>query len=215
MKIVHFSGRHHLGPDMDVGAPSFSQPHREKGGRPRCHRLFAAIVFTAISFVLPASARAQVVPSAYAGAPKLSAGVLGSGEYIQYGGRKMIGITGFVDADTWRHYGLEFEGRWVDFHQTADVHLATYSAGVRYHFDIGRRFQPYAKGLVGVGDFNFPYNLATGSYLVVTAGGGLDYRLNHRFTFRAADFEYQDWPQFTFGNMTTPSVSTGLRVNIF
>lgn len=194
------------------GAPSFSQLHREKGGKPCTWLLAAAAALLALSVSVPA--RAQVVPSAYADAPKLGAGVLGSGEYVQYGGRKMLGVTAFVDADSWRHYGLEFEGRWLDFHQTADVHLATYSAGVRYHFNIGRRFQPYAKGLVGFGDFNFPYNLATGSYLVITAGGGLDYRLNHRFTWRT-DAEYQDWPQFTFGAMTTPSLSTGLRVNIF
>lgn len=134
---------------------------------------------------------------------------------MQYGQRDMLGITGFVDADTRRRLGIELEGRWLEFHQTANVHLETYSAGLRYHFDFGRRFQPYAKGLIGFGNFNFPYNLATGRYLVITAGGGLDYHLTHRIYWRAADFEYQDWPQFTFGNMTTASISSGFRVRVF
>ncbi len=145
---------------------------------------------------------------------RLSAGVIGSGDTFQYGPRKMLGVGAFVDADTSGHYGIEAEGRWVEFHQRADVHAETYSIGGRYHFVVGR-FQPYAKGLVGFGDFNFPYNYATGRYMVVTAGGGVDYRWTHRITLRIADFEYQDWPQFTYGNMTSLNGSVGLKVRIF
>lgn len=156
----------------------------------------------------------QVQPGGDQGGLSVSAGATGTGYYVQYGERKMAGITGFVDADTRRHLGIEAEGRWVEFNQSANVHVETYSIGGRYHFTLGR-FQPYAKGLVGFGDFNFPYNLATGRYLVVTAGGGVDYYLSRRIQIRAADVEYQDWPQFTFGNMTTLSGSVGLRVRIF
>jgi hypothetical protein len=28
---------------------------------------------------------------------------------------------------------------------------------------------------------------------VITYGGGVDYRLNRKFTIRCADFEYQQW----------------------
>ena len=82
----------------------------------------------------------------------------------------MLGITAFADMDTKRRIGIEAEGRWLEFHQTANVHAETYSIGGRYHLDLGR-FEPYAKGLIGFGDFNFPYNYAHGRYLVVTAGG--------------------------------------------
>jgi len=68
---------------------------------------------------------------------------------------------------------------------------------------------------VGFGDFNFPCSLATGRYPVVTAGGGVDFRWTHRIHVRAADFEYQHWPKFIFGNMTPLNVSAGLRVRIF
>jgi len=181
------------------------------------HSFFAAL---ALLVCVTAPVRAQVAPAADQGGLILSAGGLASASTLQLGDRKMLGITAFVDADTRRRLGIEAEGRWLEFHQTANVHAETYSIGGRYHFDIGR-FQPYAKGLVGFGDFNYPYNLGTGSYLVITAGGGLDYRLTRRIHIRAADFEYQDWPQFnygppnTVGSMTSLGVSTGFRVRIF
>ncbi len=164
--------------------------------------------------MLAALARTQTAPSGNQGGLSLSAGATGSGYYLQYGERKMVGVSGFVDADTRRRLGIEAEGRWVEWRQSANVHVETYSIGARYHFEF-RRFEPYVKGLVGFGNFNFPYNLATGQFLVLTGGGGLDYRLSRRFQIRAVDVEYQNWPQFTFGNMTALSASAGLRVRIF
>jgi hypothetical protein len=162
----------------------------------------------------PAMAPAQVRPQASAGGFRLSAGGTGTGSYLQYGARKMIGGSAFVDADTRRGLGIEAEGRWLEFHQSDDVHVESYSIGLRYHIDF-RKFQPYAKGLIGYGDFNFPFSYAHGRYLVATAGGGLDYHLTHRIHIRVADVEYQDWPQFTYGAMTSAAVSAGLRVGIF
>jgi opacity protein-like surface antigen len=133
---------------------------------------------------------------------------------VQYGEQKLVGITAFFDADSARRIGIEGEGRWLEFHESASVHAETYMIGPRYHFDIGR-FQPYVKGMVGFGEFNFPYNFAHGSYLLVAAGGGVDYRLSRRWSVRLADVEYQNWPQFTFGSMTSVGVSAGIRYRIF
>ncbi|MGB7267775.1 MAG: hypothetical protein WBC92_19815 [Terracidiphilus sp.] len=171
-------------------------------------------LMAALFFAGPGKASAQVVPPGDQGGVRLTAGGTASGYYLQYGQRKMLGASAVVDVDTKRRIGIEVEGRWLEFRQTANVHAETYSAGGRYHFDLGR-FQPYAKGLIGFGDFNFPYNYAHGRYLVVTAGGGLDFHLAHRIYWRSADVEFQDWPQFTFGNMTSVGVSTGFRVRIF
>lgn len=186
------------------GAMAWLQPSGRLG-------IWAAVL--AVCVCVPA-ARAQVNPSGDEGGLTISAGGLGSGYSLQYGNRKMFAVTAVVDADTRRRLGIEGEGRWIEFRQTAKVHAETYSGGVRYHFNVGR-FQPYVKGLIGLGDFNFPYNLATGHYLIVTGGGGLDYRLNARIHIRAADVEYQDWPQFTYGNMTSIGVSAGVRVRVF
>jgi hypothetical protein len=180
--------------------------------RPGCAACAAVIL--AACLAMAGTASAQVVPAGDAGGLKLSAGATASGFYLQYGERKMFGIAGFVDADTKRQFGLEAEGRWLEFHKTADVHAETYSIGPRYHMNFGR-FQPYAKGLIGFGKFNFPYDYAKGNYMVVTGGAGVDYHLKNRIYIRAADFEYQNWPQFTYGAMSSFGVSAGIRVRIF
>ncbi|MGH9599537.1 MAG: outer membrane beta-barrel protein [Terracidiphilus sp.] len=178
-------------------------------------RHVAVVAFAVLfSAACPVATRAQVAESGNQGGLKLSAGGTASAYAVQYGQRKLLGFTAFVDAGTTRRFGLVAETTQMLWHQTDNVHLATYSAGARYHFDFGR-FQPYAKGLVGEGEFNFPYNYATGHYFVVTGGGGLDYRLTRRIWVRAADFEYQDWPQFTYGAMTNFGVSAGVRVQFF
>ncbi len=191
-------------------------PNHDKRRNPRpvfSFRLAVALGVASITLALAGAAHAQVAPTASSGGFGLSAGVTGSGMYVQYGERKMVGITGFADFDTARHLGVEGEARFVQFRQTADLHFTTYSIGARYRKNFGR-FQPYVKGLIGEGYFNFPYNYATGHYMVVTAGGGLDYSLNHNLHIRAADAEWQYWPGFTYGAMTTASVSAGIRVNI-
>jgi hypothetical protein len=162
----------------------------------------------------PGRARAQVVPQAESGGFRVSAGATGAGYYLQYGQRKLLGVSAFVDADTHRRLGIEAEGRWLEFHQNEAVHVETYSAGLRYRMDF-RNFQPYVKGLVGFGDFNFPFGYAHGRYLVVTGGGGVDYHWTRRIHIRIADVEYQDWPQFAYGAMNSVGVSAGLRVGIF
>ncbi len=159
------------------------------------------------------SAIAQAAESANAGRAMLSVGVAASGFTLQYGDRKILGLTAWVDADTVRRFGLEAEARRLEYHQTANVHAETYLAGGRYHFNYNR-MQPYVKALGGVGHFNFPYNFATGNYFVIAGGGGIDYRLSRRWTARA-DFEYQAWPQFTFGAMNSVGATVGIRYRVF
>jgi hypothetical protein len=159
-------------------------------------RLAFAVVLLGWPLGTALTASAQAVQSADAGGPLLSVGGTASGYYLQYGQIKLLGASVFVDADTRRHFGVEAEARWLQFHQ------------------IGR-FQPYVKVLAGVGEFNFPYNYATGSYLVVAPGGGLDYRINRLIRIRVADVEYQLWPQFTYSSMSSVGVSTGIRLRIF
>jgi hypothetical protein len=159
------------------------------------------------------SLQAQVVPSGDAGGYRIYAGAAASGFALQYGDRHLGGLNAFVDVDTIRGLGFEAEARLLDYNQKANVHAETYSVGARYHRN-WHKFQPYAKGLVGIGDFNFPYNYATGRYTVLTMGGGVDYVWKKRISFRPADFEYQYWPQFTFGSMSSYGVSVGFKVRV-
>ncbi|MGB7549918.1 MAG: outer membrane beta-barrel protein [Terracidiphilus sp.] len=175
-----------------------------------------ATVFVAVLLNVAHTAYGQVVPSARAGGLSLSVGDSVSGFYLQYGARKMGGLSTFVDVDTMRHWGVEAEARWLVFNRTAGVQDATFLVGPRYYFNIvGRRFQPYAKGLVGPGLFTFENNSSQGTYLVVAAGGGVEYHITRRLQIRLADIEYQDWPQFPTGAMSTVGVSTGFRYTIF
>ena len=189
---------------------------RGSGNQGLWPRLQTALACATLVFWLGmvGNSHGQVAAAGDAGKLTITAGATGTGSYLQYGERKMVGITGFVDVDSRSPFGVELEGRWIEWNQTANVHAETYSLGPRYHKNFGK-LQPYAKGLLGFGDFNFPYNLATGRYLMVTAGGGVDYHLTNRIYLRAADVEYQYWPQFTFGAMSTFSISTGLRVRVF
>jgi hypothetical protein len=173
-----------------------------------------ALICLAVGLAIAHPASAQVKPAGDAGGWVLSAGGTDAAYVINYGDREMLGFSGFVEADTKRRLGIEAEGRWLIFNQTANVHTTTYEVGPRYHMDFGK-LQPYVKGMVGIGEFNFPYNLATGNYLVIAPGGGLDYYINRRFQIRIIDAEYQIWPQFTFGSLSQVGISSGIRVRIF
>lgn len=185
-----------------------------KAGIRLCCHTFISLALLLICMASPRVASGQTVPHGEAGGISLSAGGTFSGYSLGYGQRKMLGISGFVDADSKGSLGLEGEARWLILHQTADVHASTYMAGPRYFRNV-RRFQPYAKVLVGFGQFSFPYNFAHGNYLVVAPGGGVDFRINHRIRVRLVDFEYQIWPQFTYGAMSSVGISAGIRYRIF
>jgi hypothetical protein len=182
------------------------------------YAVFIAVLLT-IGMGMARNANAQVVYTGDAGGITLTAGATASGYEVQYGEQKLLGIAGVVDLDTRRRFGVEAEGRWLMFHETNQLHATTYLAGPRYHFTRGK-FQYYAKGLVGVGQFNFPYNYAQGNYLVIAPGGGVDYRWKRKISLRLADVEYQIWPQFTYNgagyeSMNSYGVSAGVRYHIF
>lgn len=190
----------------------FNRVETRRGGGARLllSRKWLVYLLLAVLPLLGAGrALGQSRESATAGRTFLWVGGGASAYYLQYGAVKNYGVTAYVDGDSVRRFGFEAEGRWLDYHQTSNIHAETYLAGPRYHFNTGR-LQPYVKGLGGLGKFNFTDNYAKGSYLVVAGGGGADYRLSSRWGARA-DFEYQYWPQFTFGPMSSGGVTLGVR----
>jgi hypothetical protein len=173
------------------------------------------LVLLALSIAVAKPALGQVKESAEVGGVMLSAGGSFSGYYVGYGQRELLGPTAFVDATSRVPLGVEAEARWLKLNETADVHDETYLIGPRFAFKELGRFQPYAKVLFGVGQFTFPYNYAHGTYFVVAPGAGCDFRVNHRIYLRLADFEYQDWPQFTYGAIPSYGISSGIRIRLF
>jgi hypothetical protein len=156
-------------------------------------------------------ARAQSPESATGGEQHLSVGGNINGTYLGYGERWLGGAGASVDLRINRRLGVEGEANFTFYRQFANTHATTYLGGPRYTFPTHGRFRPYAKGLIGGGYFYFPYHYATGSYFVVAPGAGVDYRLNYRWRLRLADFEYQYWPQFTFGATQNYAITTGIR----
>lgn len=185
-----------------------------RSGMRSFHGALRAAALLAVCLGMGCAARAQVAPSADAGGARLSVGGTASGYALQFGQVKVLGVSAFVDADTLRHFGFEGEARWLKFHKTHDISATTYLGGLRYSRFYGR-FQPYAKGLVGFGQFNYTYNLGKETTLVIAPGAGVDYRLTERIRWRAVDFEYQMWPQFHYGQMSSYGVSTGFKFKIF
>jgi hypothetical protein len=156
-----------------------------------------------------------VVPAGFQDRVSISAGGTASG-YIfpNYGETRLLGVTAFSDIDAWSHFGVEAEARFLEFDQPKGIHAETYLAGPRYRLNMGK-FQFYAKGLAGFGVFHYPYGYATDNDFVAAPGGGVDFHLSPRVHLRLADVEYQYWPQFHYGSMSSVGISAGLRFRVF
>jgi hypothetical protein len=177
------------------------------------------VLLLAVCFAAPCAAHGQTVPEGDVGGTRLTVGAMATGYDLQYGPRKMLGIAAIADIDTERRIGFEGEAQWLMFNQTANVHTTTYLAGPRYHLTYGR-FQPYAKGLIGLGEFYYPgyspgSNLGRDNDFVIAPGAGLDFRITRKIRWRVADFEYQYWPEFHYGALSSYGISTGIRVRLF
>lgn len=176
--------------------------------------MLATVVLT-LPALSPACAGAQAVPTATGPGSRLSLGIAGSAFQADYGKRYIGGVAVYADANLTPHLGLEAEARTLRYHEEADIRQTTYLAGPRFTLR-PHAFLPYAKLLVGVGQFHFPYGYADGHYFVVAPGAGVDYRLGGSgIRLRLIDFEYQDSPQFTYGQLRPYGLSAGVSVRLW
>jgi opacity protein-like surface antigen len=169
--------------------------------------------------VLPSAMRAQATAAATRGGMAQAGVSYSYSNEDEYPGKHLQGITLYGTYDLNNHLGVE-----------GDVHLdsalksyfgyteSSYDVGVRYvrHY---RRYNPYAKALVGLGHANAPSptqivgGSSPGSYMLFGLGGGLDYGISDHFNARA-DFEYQRWPNFPPHGLTPPIFSIGVAYRI-
>lgn len=163
--------------------------------------------------VFPA-ARAQADPTASGPGSNITVGGGLSAYQAVYGNRDTAGGFLYADANPHWRVGLEGEARFLRYHTFEDVTETTYLGGVRVLILHPRRLQPYAKFLAGVGEITLPFAYAHGSFLTYAPGAGLDVALNKYVTVRAVDFEYQHWPQFTYGALSPYGVSAGISVRL-
>jgi hypothetical protein len=131
-----------------------------------------------------------------------------------YGLRKIAGGTVYMDANPYRRYGLEAEIRKLQYSNSPGMNQITYLGGPKVSFR-SHGVVPYAKMLVGIGIFDFPYHYGRGDYLALAPGAGLDLNMGNRIRIRLIDVEYQDWSQFTFGTLHPYGASIGVSYQIF
>jgi len=180
-------------------------------------------IFCFAGLLAAASAHAQVVPAANARTFSVSAGGLGSMFQPDYAGlgvaqtspNRLYGPGVYVDVHFSRWLQVEGEGRWLRFNQyyaggsPPGNGENTYLIGPRIPVGTFHRVTPYGKVLVGMGNGSF----LNGNTLVLSYGGGVDYKLTRRFTLRAFDFEYQQW--FVNPTLYPYGGSVGISYRIF
>ena len=181
----------------------------------RCFLAAMRIGAGVLVLLLALGARGQAISTAGGPGSYLAVGGGVSAFQQDYGHNYIGGGAVFVDMNpTWR-YGLEAEARWMNYHTEEQVTEANYLGGVRVMlWKPGSRFQPYAKFLAGAGHFTFPFRYETDNTLAMAPGAGLDIHLNERWSVRAADFEYQLWPSFTYGQLKPYGMTVGVRYRI-
>jgi hypothetical protein len=169
--------------------------------------------------VAPGIALSQVIPSTRGGDSSLRVG--GSASLFRPDDiADGVGGPGvYVDFDVNRRWGLEAAARWLRFNDGIELHEDHYLIGPRVSFLTFGRIHPYAKAFVGVAQFTFPNNAGNitghGGYLSYGGGGGIDYRLNRKWTLRPVDVEIQRWPEFTTGAIHPYGVTAGISYRIF
>lgn len=163
----------------------------------------------------PARLQAQVVASATKGTFSVTVGGTASAFKPDYVPNKLGGVGAYVDVNLFRGIGVEAEGRWQRFNEVADIYQDNYLIGPRIKVKHFWRATPYVKVLAGFSKMNFENNIASGRFTTLAMGGGIDLHLTRRWSVRAIDAEYQEWPKF-LGNALTPyGLSAGIGYRIF
>jgi opacity protein-like surface antigen len=143
-----------------------------------------------------AFAHGQVAPSAFKEAEALRLGI----EYsnmkagFPYGSDLRLSGLGVFATFQWKHnLGLEGEARFLRFNSYYGETEDAYLGGPHYAFLHSPRWRPYAAFKVGDVKITYPFQLGTCSCLALAPTGGLDYRVNKRWSLRG-EYQYQFLP---------------------
>ena len=183
-----------------------------------------AFAFFLLLPVMGISAVAQVAETAEVRTFTVSAGGFGSvfspgdGSHPLYGKSAdyLLGVGTYVDLHFTHWFQLEGEARWLRFHEFAGENQDNYLIGPKVPVARWGRANFYGKALIGLGRMTFPNDYGHGSFTALAFGGGVDYPLSRKLTFRPVDFEYQVWPKFLPGYTIHPyGASVGLSYRVF
>jgi hypothetical protein len=123
------------------------------------------------------------------------------------------GASIWVDGDLNRFLGLEVEAHLGTIRSPQDIGENSYLIGPRLSLHRGR-FTPYAKLMVGRGTIVNDFRNTSSSYNLFAYGGGVDYRFHGKFSWRAVDFELQNWHGFPPNGLTPYAISSGVMYKI-
>lgn len=160
--------------------------------------------------LIPAALLGQSQRSATGGTGSIWAGAEMSAFNPDYGctgtspfkcgnGGLLLGPGVLFDFNPTAKWGVEGEARWLHWRGLGGETESNYLVGPRYRVFQHRRFDGWAKVLLGGGWITTPYypqaGSLQGSYFATAIGGTADYRLTRRISLRG-DYEYQFWPSF-------------------
>jgi hypothetical protein len=158
------------------------------------------------------AAGAQALPTASGPGAYVIVGGTYSGFESNYGAQKIGGASVYADTNFIWRYGVEVEARRMNYLNFGE-RQSTLLAGPRWSFR-PTGLVPYVKVLVGGGRFDFPYGFGYGNYFVLAPGAGVDLRVGKKLRLRLVDFEYQEWPGFTFGAIHPYGLSAGISYQV-
>jgi hypothetical protein len=166
-----------------------------------------------IALMVGPAARAQALPTATGPGTYVIVGGTLSGFEADYGRQAITGGSAYIDSNLFWRYGIEAEARRIIYPNFGE-RQTTVLVGPRWSLR-PTGLIPYVKLLAGIGRFEFPYGYGYGDYLVVAPGVGVDWRLGRKVRVRLVDFEYQQWPGFSFGAIHPYGVSAGISYQFF
>ena len=123
-----------------------------------------------------------------------------------YSPKTFTGLAAYADFDFLPHLGVEAEIHKVNTPDNDKSYQMTYEVGARYFRTYGR-VVPYAKAMIGRGDFNYPGGLTNLSYTLYAAGVGADFKVADRLRVRA-EYEVQSWSGFSNGSALPTTLRT-------
>lgn len=169
-------------------------------------KLSTALALTVLS-LLVLRAQAQVVPAAKtSGDLSVSVGAGFSDFRTSFGPGTVKGGTLWIDCTSSKlprfldGLGIEAEARDLSLNPAATQpgsRVDEAQSGAIYSWQHLKNSRPYAKALVGYGNFDRRLGGVQGhdSRTITVIGGGLEYRVLGHIWARA-DYEYQLWPDF-------------------
>jgi hypothetical protein len=124
------------------------------------------------------------------------------------------GISFYADDDFSHYFGIEADVHLGGISTPGNVAQNSYLIGPRLTYRRGKLLV-YGKIMVGRGTITNQITKGASSYGIYAYGGGLEYRVGHRFNVRPVDVAVESWPNFYPHTLTPVAVTLGIGYIVF